>query len=303
MRTQTFWQKTQPIRYRLGRLARGNSYSVVSEGATEPDSLVSKTLKPTSAQALVEFIYVSIPMLMLFIGILEFGVVFWNNQRLELVTREFARRTAICANGCDAYKEYGFDGDPTNNPDVFVLSGIWSASSPPLPPTPIQPQNWYFIDPARINYIWIQRISPSGNITPNAALGETAPIIARPNTTTPDGTYGRLFVMYRYNAARSPYAPFSLDTASPSPAGYTRLNKGYPSAGYNVGSTRYIGRSACEPTHRFWVEVQWRHNWISPVQFLPMGNIPINLTNRRAMKIEPQQFPLEEGGSASCLNE
>jgi TadE-like protein len=305
MEQRTLWQKTDHLRYRIGRVARGyntrhNSADAESDGQA---GLVVKALKPTPAVALVEFTYVSIPLLMLLLGIFEFGIVFWNQQRVETVTREIARRAAACGNVCDYFKEYGFDSDSTSHPDVFTLSGIWTASNPPPPPAPIQAENYYFIDPSRIQYIWIQRISNSGKITVDKALGEEPPIVARPAISTTN--YISLYRVYRYDGGETAFAPFKLDTTTKSPVdGSTPMinGVGYASAGYSVNNTYYIGRSACEPTHRLWVEVKWNHKWASPIQYLPLGDAPIGLTSRRAVKVEPFQFQINSPG-ATCLNE
>jgi TadE-like protein len=299
MENQTLWQKTAHLRYRLGRVTRGYNLQPASKAGQENGI---PPLKPTSAQALVEFIYVSIPMLMMFLGIFEFGVAFWNNGRLETATREIARRTGICGNGCDTNKDYNVSVEKT--PDAYGLAGLWTVSNPPIPvddKATIDPKQYYFIDPSRINYIYIQRVSTTGKIDLLPTEEAEKPIVARGQSPLPD--YKQLFVIYRYDAGANAAAPFKLDnsaTATSPVNGATQLNnRGYPSQGYVLGTTRYIGRSMCEPTHRLFVEVQWRHNWISPVQFLPMGNVPINLTSRRAVKVEPRQYQL----TTACSDE
>lgn len=294
--TRSLWQKSKPLRYRLGRITRGyNVQTSLEVSATnEQVGLVGKTFKPTSAQALVEFVYVSIPMLFLFLGLFEFGVAYWNQQKLEQVTRETARRIAICQNNCDVYNDFALTG-----PDAFPLTAFWLTNNS-SGNTPVASN--YQLDPSKVNYIWFQRISNSGTITLSAE--DQPPVISRSITAT--GDYKPLFRIYTYDGSGSafPQFPFKYDVTYKSPydGSSTPVNSvGWPSASYNVGATRYSGRSACEPTHRFFVQISWKHSWLSPIKFLPMGNIPINLVSRRAMKIEPRQFQLPD--NAVCQDE
>ncbi len=77
---------------RLSRVARGGS------PRTNPRN---DPFRPVSAQALVEFMLVSIPLLATMFGIFEFGLAFWDLAQLAQVTRDAAREVAACANQCD----------------------------------------------------------------------------------------------------------------------------------------------------------------------------------------------------------
>ncbi len=62
----------QPYSYALGRWARGSVLAGPETGWT--GQRLSKLTRPQPAQAIVEFLLVSVPLLALIFGILEFGL-------------------------------------------------------------------------------------------------------------------------------------------------------------------------------------------------------------------------------------
>lgn len=115
-----------------------------ARGATPPtaelqngrDKLAAGLVRPQSAQSIVEFMLVSVPLLALIFGIMEFGLVFFKSTTLDFLGREVARTVSICGNTCDiSYVmdgsapggfrlEEGYTGNGTFYRDYYVLKAI-----------------------------------------------------------------------------------------------------------------------------------------------------------------------------------
>src|SRR5438105_11389240 len=58
--------------------------------------------RPQSAQSIVEFLLVSIPLFMTIFGLLEFGLAFYESTTTDYAARIGAHETAVCGQQCDA---------------------------------------------------------------------------------------------------------------------------------------------------------------------------------------------------------
>ncbi len=271
---------------KLGRIARG---SHASGGG------FAKAFRPTSAQALMEFVLVSIPLLITMVGIFEFGLAYYDNTKLDSTTREFARRIAICSNGCDSYSTLTADGN-TIPWDVAALRIIV------IPPSGNTYENPAALDATNINYIHVQRVGLDGTMSTTVTTTYRSAGSVMDANSLGFG-YKPFYQRYIYSASANTTAPFRLlSNTEWQPSGMTSgqgpyAGRGFPSKGYNVGSDYQSGRNICEPTDRFYVEIEYKHNWVTPMGSLTglQGNIP--LVRRIYGKIEPRFF----GGGAPSV--
>jgi len=132
----------QQMNRRASRLARGG----VKSSRPNP-------LRPTTAQALVEFMLISVPLLATMFGIFEFGLAFWDIQQLAQVTREAARETASCSNQCDtvAPDSSGAPDPQRVYKDMRALQAVVDKNS--------YQRNGTKLNPVNINYIIIRRVA------------------------------------------------------------------------------------------------------------------------------------------------
>jgi len=281
---------------KLGRIARG---SQTSGGG------LARAFRPTSAQALMEFALVSIPLLITMVGIFEFGLAYYDNTKLDSTTREFARRIAICSNGCDSYAVGNLTANGTTIPyDVAALRIIAATGY----------ENPAALDATNINYIHVQRVGIDGTLSTTVTTtyrtngGMVDANSVKGSDNQPLG-YRPFYQHYVYSASANTTAPFRLlnhlewqpQYLNSSQAPYN--GRGFPSIGYDVtnGATipadHQAGRNICEPTDRFYVEIEYKHNWVTPMGSLTglQGNIA--LTRRIYGKIEPRFF----GGGAPLV--
>src|SRR5436190_3766699 len=95
--------------------------------------LAAGLVRPQSAQSIVEFMLVSVPLLAIIFGIMEFGLVFFKSTTLDFVGREITRTVSICGNECDisyvpdgsSFRlEKGYTGSGTFYRDYYPLQAI-----------------------------------------------------------------------------------------------------------------------------------------------------------------------------------
>lgn len=293
MKLRPDWQQ---LNYRVSRVARGGSLSL-SKAKVLP-------LRPVSAQALVEFMLVSIPLLATMFGIFEFGLAFWDTQQLAQVTREGARQVASCANQCDGPPLEGTIASDTNTyKDVRLLQAVVDASTAQLIDSKTVQRNGTQLNPFNIDYVLLRRVADTAGATGMSEF--------QLNTSTASYDISGQYQLYVYDpnyknlnkflpfmdgsaadAARvglpaasniwntsylsspcngTPVDPRTgpIQNAQPNPAtGFTfTCSYSSPSDGvYSDDPTKQWirGRPVCQPTERFYVEVAYRHYWVAP---------------------------------------
>ncbi len=245
--------------------------------------------RPQSAQAIVEFLLVSVPLLALIFGILEFGLAFFQSTNLDFTAREVARATALCTNYCDLT-----DSGGTFYRDYYGLRELKRSN----------------INFDNIEYVLIHRVAEDKDqpVVPDITIGRAGPDIyanyqynyqlyAMPRSNLPATN-----VLYNTVPARATdTSNFGLADAAPSQI--PLLNGKLPSTTYNDayngwrsnpcfqtgpdcrenipnakpdgsatgGTTQFWpGRYICAPTDRFYVQLVYRHIWITP--FMPTLN-------------------------------
>ncbi len=310
----------------ISRWARGGVQAAELEGnglsGVARRGLASAT-QPHSAQSIVEFMLVSIPLLALIFGIMEFSLAYFESTTVDFVTRDVARSVQICASGCD------------------VVTGTMSAANPYKDYYALKTVRQSTLDLKRLDYVLIQHV---GEETDTPVVGQI--------------DYGRkgpdiyANYQYHYQLYAMPNSPVNsvvaraldpdnllLADATPGQVGlgslpqasYNSTNDGYRSAacvspypgtcrkasvplanedGSQLGSTLvdWSGRHTCDPTDRFYVQLAFRHYWITP--FMPTvsttgmgqsirgfnGNDYALLSSKVYEKVEPSLF----SGVATC---
>lgn len=284
----------------FSRWARGG---MVVEDATGPAGLARKGLagatRPQSAQAIVEFLLVSVPLLALIFGILEFGLAFFESANLDFVTRDMARTVAVCATKCDqmasdnitpVYRDFpliqrienynmNLDnveyvliqhvGEVQDNPQVITGTAQTIGRVGPDIYANYKYQ-WQLYAPSRIS---LPASDPRHNNVPartnnpynlklNDALPSQIPSLGS-LPMNPDNSNAN-FNGYRSNPC----------SASTDPATVCRKNipaaNADGSASGGAADPIWRGRYQCVPTDRFYVQIVYRHTWITP--FLPTVN-------------------------------
>jgi hypothetical protein len=85
---------------KLNYWARGG-VAPLPDDAPAAQRHLANLARPASAQSIVEFMLISVPLLALIFGIMEFGLIFFKTTNLDFTTRELARTVQICSNECD----------------------------------------------------------------------------------------------------------------------------------------------------------------------------------------------------------
>jgi hypothetical protein len=251
----------------------------------------------------MEFALVSIPLILTMVAIFEFGLLYFDLTKLDSTTREVSRRIAVCANGCDYSEKYKLVSSPTGSPvpyDIFALAivGVQDYDNPAR------------LEPKNVEYIHLQRVNLDGttNVLTNTNYVNSAG--QQKNVYTELGTDGNqlglrpFYMRYKYSASATAEAPFVLDTAYVPPGisapqrAYS--NRGWPSKGYNIGGNGYYvnGRNVCEPTDRYYVEIAYRHYWITPLVPVAQQGGYITMYRKISGKVEPRFFggvPVQQG--------
>lgn len=286
-------QKVNSFLQKAGRTVRGSR----SGGAG-----VSKAFQPSSAQALLEFALVSIPLLMLMIGIFEFGLAYFDMTKLDTTTREVARRLTVCANFCDYSEKYNLTSGGNVPYDIFALAII----------TANDYDNPARLEPANIQYIHFQRVNTEGTTTTTATTNyvNLGGVPKDANTVTGTDTLPlglRPFYMhYKYDSTQTSVAPYKLDT-NYVPAGLNADQRpyqyrGWPSKGYDTSGNYHVnGRNICEPTDRFYVQISYLHNWVTPLGSLTGLNGGVVLNRQINGKIEAKYYQSSAAAVGLCV--
>lgn len=290
-----------------------------------PQSSANLT-RPLEGQGLVEFALILPVLMLIIIGIMEFGLAYFDAGKTDYSAREVARGVAICGNACDLNEQLA-NGNATafqyDLKDLALIANDGYVNAPAPSPT--------LINPSLVEYIWIQRVYDNGYAVPvTGTVGGTYKIDTtnnqidyRPyfNYFIYDQNWGKStdtnavpFVFGTPNAAPDASHPTGSNGCQTDPWKSIAANEynsvqgisGYPyspasSCVYwpSVPSTS-PGRGVCEPTNRFFVEVGYRHYWITPL--IPSANGYIILKSRIYMKIEPRYFNNQnaQGAQSSC---
>ncbi len=296
---------------------------------------LAEATRPQSAQAILEFLLVSVPLLAMLFGILEFGLAFFESTNLDFTTREVARTVAVCAGGCDNFSAGGtvvyrdFDALQKveqfnmnlDNVEYMLIQHVGEdVDDPAINPdgsgTPIKGRagpdtyaNYKFqyqlYAPSKVNFAATDlrknsvpaRATNPSNLRMADALPSQIPLL------NGSGFPYNATINANYNGYRSNRCP----TNPPSAASECRTNIPEAKADGTVDNTRparpvWSGRYLCYPTDRLYVQIVYRHNWITP--FLPTVNLngrsqtlrgfsnqdALYLSSKIYEKVEPQLF-------------
>lgn len=297
--------------------------------------------RPQSAQSIVEFLLVSVPLLAFLFGILEFGLVFFENTNMEFATREFARTVAICGATCDKYGSDGklvyrdyyplksLEGLSLNydNIEYVLIQHTGEEKDLPVPgdtnygrlgSTSRQPdiydnykyhwqlyafpKNSMSATDKRSNTVPARGTNPNSirlaDALPSQIKG--SPALATSLPMNPDGSNAK-FNGWRSNLCVKP-------ASASDPDNDPNCRKDVPKGdqyGKPVTGEKYDtwpGRCSTVPTDRFYVQIAYRHRWITP--FLPTvsadgrsqtlggfdSDTGILMSNKIYQKVEPVLF-------------
>lgn len=327
----------------FSRWARGGSPSASASGATLLQRCLNSAGRPQDAQSILEFLLVSVPLLALIFGILEIGLAFFESTNLDFAASEAARSVSVCANTCDylsggtLYRDYNLlrtlnqvnirldnveyilvqhvgeqidDPGGTNFPDLGrtgpdIYNNYkyhWQLYALPKPAASF-PAN----DP-RVNTVAARSDGDALGVKLADAKCSQIPLLTKAGNPGSCAlawdTYDDQFNGYRSNAC------FSGDASS-----ICRQNIPVSDQyGQQVGTqtiATWPGRYICIPTDRFYVQIVYRHNWITP--FMPTLNMDgktqtlkgfgntnsLILSSKAYQKVEPRQFA-GTSGQAGC---
>lgn len=340
-----FPQKSAPFRARLrragqdfSRWARGGSPATPAP-ATDPGStLLSRGVaaagRPQSAQSILEFLLVSVPLLALIFGILEIGLAFFESTNLDFSAQEAARTVSVCANGCDyttgttLYRDYNLLRAMNrvnlrlDNVEYILVQHVGEQVDDPASLNPPQqtlgrkgpdiynnykyhwqlyalpkPAASFPSDDPRINTVATRSDSDALGVKLADAKCSQVPLLY---SATNPGNCALAWQSYddQFNGYRSNQC-FTADA---------NCRQNIPVSdqyGQQVGTQTtafWPGRYICIPTDRFYVQIVYRHNWITP--FFPTVNLDgrtqtlkgfgttnsLILSSKAYNKVEPRQF-------------
>lgn len=319
----------------FGQWARGSMSTSSAAGLNgKVRRGLAEATRPQSAQSILEFLLVSVPLLAIIFGTLEFGLAFFKATQLDYVTREVARATALCGADCD------FTPDSTTvlYRDYFGLRAI---------------SNTNVLNPPDIEYILMQHVGEEedvpvvgqfnyGRVGPDTyanysshyqlyAYPKQGVAAPRGNSVPPRSPDPKSII---FNDANKPQIPLLAGVGSMPNYAYNTNNNGWRSAkctdnsatacrhtipkanadGSAAGGTpqpEWSGRYTCVPTDRFYVQIALKHYWITP--FMPTINTDgksqglrgwtaeqaIVLSSKVYQKVEPQLYAQTAGGCAN----
>jgi hypothetical protein len=159
------------------------------------------------------------------------------------------------------------------------------------------------VDPALVKYVWLQRTYDDGRAIP--VTGTTGGL-GYDNNRQDYRKYFNYFVYVSNWQSLSMAVPFTITTNcsgnDPWTHGANReyLNvaniplysnsanncAGWPSSATSTNTLTH--RNICEPTDRYFVEIGYTHNWVTPL--IPNTSGGTILKSRVFMKIEPRFF-------------
>lgn len=295
---------------------------------------LAEATRPQSAQSILEFLLVSVPLLAIIFGTLEFGLAFFKATQLDYVTREVARATALCGADCDQPP----DSTAVLYRDYYGLRVISNTS---------------MLNPPDIEYILMQHVGEQddvptvgqfnyGRVGPDTyanypshyqlyAYPKQGIAAPRGNGVPPRASDPRGII---FNDANKTQIPLLAGVGSMPNYAYNTNYNGWRSAkctsevttdcrhsipkanadGSAAGGTPYpkwAGRYACVPTDRFYVQIALKHYWITP--FMPTINTDgrsqglrgwtaeqaIVLSSKVYQKVEPQLYAQTADGCAN----
>ncbi len=338
------------VRTRLHRASRGFLRWARGGQRSSPacsDTFLNKSLaaagRPQSAQSILEFLLVSVPLLALIFGILEIGLAFFESTNLDFAAQEASRAVSVCANSCDVlsgstiYRDYNMlralnrvnlrlenveyvivqhVGEQEDDPALSNLPDLGRAG-PDIYANYKYHWQLYALPKSVVSY---PNNDPRANTVAARSDGDALGVRladAQCNQVpllTVAGNPGGCALAWQsydddYNGFRSNTC-FSSDTAAD-------CRKTIPVSDKNgapVGSQTIVawpGRYICVPTDRFYVQIVYRHNWITP--FMPTLNLDgktqtlrgfgasnsLILSSKVYQKVEPRQFA-GASGSGGC---
>ncbi len=267
--------------------------------------------EPQPGQALVEFALILPVLMLIIVGIFEFGLAFFDAGKVDFTTREVARRLAICSNACDVSVKFPDGTSSTKQYDLLDLDAIANLYGGPT--------NASSIDPALIQYVWIQKTNADGYAIP--ITGTVGNRSWDENRGGDDFRHTFNYFVYnpgwKSDGSAVPFQPIDdAGCASKDPwVGNNEYNNVVGLHPYNTSfhdclnwisnlSDGIPGRRVCEPTNSFFVEISYRHFWITPL--IPSVDQQITLKSRIKMKVEPlfftNQFFATNESNPACNN-
>jgi hypothetical protein len=329
----------------FSRWARGGQPSSPAADRTLLNKGLSAAARPQSAQSIVEFLLVSVPLLALIFGILEIGLAFFESTNLDFAAQEAARSASVCANACDVlsgttlYRDYNMlralntvnirldnveyiliqhvgeqvdDPAGTNLPDLGragpdIYNNYkyhWQLYALPKPAAGF-PAN----DP-RVNTVAARSDGDALGVKLADAKCTQIPLLTvNGNCALPWQDYNDQFNGFRSAAC------FAADSATNCrkdiPVSDKYGNAVLDGSGNVTTNPAWPGRYICVPTDRYYVQIVYRHNWITP--FMPTLNLDgktstlrgfgstnsLILSSKAYQKVEPRQFA-GSSGTAGC---
>jgi hypothetical protein len=332
----------------FSRWARGGQMPSVASNKTILNKSLAAAARPQSAQSILEFLLVSVPLLALIFGILEIGLAFFESTNLDFAAQEAARSVSVCANGCDVlsgttlYRDYNMlralnrVSIRMENVEYILVQHVGEQVDDPDPDGTVagpagQPNLGRTGPDIYDNYKYQWQLyalpKPAANFPANDPRVNSVP--ARPDndslgvkwadakcTEIPLLTVGAACALPKqpfndqYNGFRSNPC-FSTDDASICRKDIPLSDRYGVAIGADSAIPSWPGRYICVPTDRFYVQLVYRHNWITP--FMPTlnldGNTPplrgfgptnsLILSSKAYQKVEPRQFA-GTSGTAGC---
>lgn len=356
----------------FGRWARG---SMSVPATTEPikglPGLARRGLaganRPQSAQSIVEFLLVSVPLLALIFGILEFGMVFFQQTNLDNAAREVARAIAICGAKCDGMQPEQSEANPNPTNQVFykdyyglrqlgrmstdlvnleymLVQHVGEENDEPWHDDPatkdyVEPayqENFGRVGPDSYDYYkyhWQLYALPKSDMSTKdnrrntvpvnqgrtgdpmgvrltSALPSQIPALAETEYNNFGGVTQRFLGSMHsdFNGWRSARCIDTTQTGGCRTEQMRKTDKTGKDLGVCTANPRWAGRYASVPTDRFYVELVYRHQWITPM--LPTVDMSgksqtlqgftdqnhIMLRSKVYQKVEPQLFAQADGG-------
>lgn len=328
----------------FSRWARGGPIEAPASGNSFLNKSLAAAGRPQSAQSILEFLLVSVPLLTIIFAILEIGLAFFESTNLDFAAQEAARSVSVCANSCDAlngtvlYRDYNMlralnrvnlrlenveyvliqhvgeqVDDPAGSglpdlgragPDIYNnYKYHWQLYALPKPAASY-PAN----DP-RVNTVPARTGGDPLGVRLADAKCSDVPMLKVPgnpgNCALGWQSYDDDFNGFRSSACFTSDADAICRKNIPVSDQFGVAIS--PAQTYPAWPGRYI----CVPTDRFYVQIVYRHNWITP--FMPTLNLDgktaalrgfgstnsLILSSKVYQKVEPRQFA-GVSGSGGC---
>ena len=248
----------------------------------------AQAARPHSAQSIVEFMLISVPLLALIFGIMEFGIAFFESTTLDYTTRNVARSIQVCADQCDVvvsntvlYRDYyalKTVRESTLSLDKLEYILIQHVGEQQDVPTVGQTDYGRAGPDIYANYKYHYQLyappktvssNPNNNVTTrpsdpsNFILNDTtADKVGINLPTNGDTANNNGWRSVRCIVPFQSYDPNCRQSVPPA-----NENGSQNTSNTAPPSAPWPGRYTCIPTDRFYVQIAYKHYWITP--FMP----------------------------------